>query len=259
MSLKKIVLSVAIVALVAGLGLTLAKADDKDAPAAAEKTAGLSKADVEKIVHDYIVANPKLIMDSVDDYQQRAMTEQSTEGLKKNQETLYKDPASPEAGNPKGDVTVVEFFDYNCHFCKGAFPSIQTLLEKDKNVRVVFKELPILGQSSITAAKWALAADKQHKYYAFHSAMMENKDPISDDLLESVAKKVGMDVDKAKGYVSSSDAMVQLQKNHTLAADLGISGTPGFIIGDNISRGAIPLEDMQKMIADLRAAAPKKD
>ena len=151
----------------------------------------------------------------------------------------------------------MEFFDYNCHFCKGALPAVQSLLEKDKNVRIVFKEFPILGPTSETAAKWALAADKQKKYFEYHKAMMNNKEPINDALLEKVAKNVGMDVDKAKAYIALPEVQLQLQKNRALASELDINGTPAFIIGDDISRGAIPEDEMEQKISAVRAAAKK--
>lgn len=248
MSFRKSVLFLFAFAVVAGLGIAPLKA-------AAEKS--FSKEEIEKIIHDYIVKNPKLIMDSVDEYQKTYMEKQSAEGLEKNKDALA-DAGSPEAGNPKGDVTIVEFFDYNCHFCKSAFPAIKSLLEKDKNVRVIFKEFPILGPTSETAAKWALAAFKQNKYYEFHAALMDSKDPISDDMLARNAKKVGMDVSKAKSDVESSDVAMQIAKNHTLANDLGLSGTPAFVIGNDISRGAIPLTVMEQKIAAARAAAGQK-
>jgi protein-disulfide isomerase len=252
MSFQKTALSALSLAAIACIGF---------APAWAADAPALTKDQVEQIVHDYIVNNPKIIMDSVDSYMKRAQETQGSEGIKKNQDALAKDTSSPEAGNPNGDVTVVEFFDYNCHFCKGAFPAVQSVLAKDKKVRVVFKELPILGPSSETAAKWALAAQKQKKYYEFHTAMMNNKEPIDDALLERVAKSVGMDVAKAKQDLTSPDVLAQLGKNRSLASELGISGTPAFIIGDQISRGAIPEETMEENIAQVRAgagAAPEK-
>ena len=248
MSFQKLALSALSLAAIVCIGFAPAHADEH----------ALTKAQVEQVVHDYIMNNPKLIMDSVDDYQKKAMQARSSEGLKKNKDVLVKDTASPEAGNPKGDVTVVEFFDYNCHFCKGAFPAVQTLLDKDKNVRVVFKEFPILGPTSETAAKWAIAADKQKKYFEFHKSMMNNKEPINDDLLAKVAKSVGMDVDKAKTDVASPEVTQQIAKNRSLAAELDINGTPAFVIGDVISRGAIPEEEIEQKISQLRAAAPAK-
>ncbi len=249
MSLQKIALSALSIAAVACIGLVPAHADDAAAP--------LTKAQVEQMIHDYIAANPKLIMDSVNDYQKKEMEEHATVGMKKNEGSLSKDTTSPEAGDPHGDVTVVEFFDYNCHFCKGAFPAVQGLLDKDKKVRVVFKEFPILGPSSETASKWALAAQKQGKYFEFHKAMMNNKEQINDDLLAKVAGSVGMDVKKAQTDINLPEIAAQLGKNRALAADLDINGTPAFIIGDDLSRGAIPEEVMEKKINDAREAAAK--
>ncbi len=249
MSLQKIALSALSFAAAVCIGFAPAQAADP-APV-------LTKEQVQQIVHDYIMDNPKLIMESVDAYQHKTEAAHASEGLKKNKDILTKDSTSPEAGNPKGDVTIVEFFDYNCHFCKGAFPAVQSLLEKDKNIRVVFKEFPILGPSSEVASKWALAAQKQKKYYEFHAAMMNNKEQITDELLEKVAKGVGMDVSKARMDTSSPDVLAQLEKNRVLAGELDIQGTPAFIIGDNVSRGAVPEDIMEQQISDIRAAAKK--
>jgi protein-disulfide isomerase len=267
MSVQKIALSVLSFTAAAYIGFAPALADT--APVASPSTvaaapaagAALSKEQVQQMIHDYIMANPELIMQSVDNFQRKTMADRqahASEDVKKNKDILTKDTSSPEAGNPQGDVTVIEFFDYNCHFCKGAFPAVQTLLDKDKKVRVVFKEFPILGPSSEAAAKWALAAQKQKKYFEFHAAMMNNKEPINDAMLESVAKSVGMDVDKAKIDISSPDVLAQLEKNRALADQLDINGTPAFIIGDDISRGAIPEDAMEQKISALRAAGVKK-
>jgi protein-disulfide isomerase len=262
MSLQKNAFSaLSLMAVVGCIGLAPAAqaADPASAPAAA--TTALTKEQIDQTIHDYIMNNPKLIMESVDNFQRKNMRDReahASEDVKKNRDVLTKDASSPEAGDPKGDVTVVEFFDYNCHFCKGSFPAVQSLLDKDKKVRVVFKEFPILGPSSETAAKWALAADKQKKYFEFHKAMMDNKEQINDELLERVAKSVGMDVDKAKMDISSPDVAGQLAKNRALAEQLDINGTPAFIIGDDISRGAIPEDEMEQKITAIRAAAGKK-
>jgi protein-disulfide isomerase len=216
----------------------------------AEKT--MSRADVEKIVSEYIAKNPQLILDSVSAYQKKSQEAHQSDALAKNQDILFKDSNSPEAGNPNGDVTVVEFFDYNCHFCKNAFPTVQSLLEQDKKVRFVFKDFPILGPSSETAAKWAIAAQKQDKYFAFHSAMMNNKEPITDELLEKVAKDAGMDIGKAKKDVDSTATLLQIEKNRSLASKLGLGGTPAFIIGDAIIPGVMSLKDLQNVIKERR-------
>jgi len=246
---RNIVLTALALALAGFIGMTHVKA--------ADDAKNLSAADVEKIVHDYIVSNPQVILDSVDDYQRKAASIRAEEGMKNNRDVLFNDAGSPEIGNPKGDVTVVEFFDYNCHFCKDALPTVLGLLEKDKNVRFIFKDYPILGPTSDTAAKWALAAHKQKKYFEFHQAMMNNKTPINDTLLEKIAADVGMNVEQAKNDAKSPAILVQVEKNSTLARDLGISGTPAFIVGEEVVRGGMKLEDLEKKIAEKRAA-PKK-
>jgi protein-disulfide isomerase len=251
MSLQKIALSALTLATAAFIGLAPAQAA-KNEPA-------LTKEQVQKIVHDYILDHPEVLMQSVENFQKKKIEERqanAAESLKKNKELLTAS-GSPEAGNPKGDVTMVEFFDYNCHYCKVAYPAVRDLMDKDKKVRVIFKELPILGPSSEEAAKWALAAYAQKKYLDFHAAMMQNKEPITDSLLAKVAKKVGMDVDKAKEYVTSPDVASELAKNRALADQLDVSGTPAFIIGDDISRGAIPVEAMEEKVNALRKAGKK--
>ncbi len=248
MSFKNTVLPALAFAALFCFGLTPARADE---PAAKP----LSKADVEAIVHDYIQNNAQVILDSVENYQKKTEQARQEAGLAKNKDALFKDVGSPEAGNPDGDVTVVEFFDYNCHYCKGAFPAVQSLLDKDKKIRFVFKDFPILGPTSDTAAKWALAAQNQKKYFEFHKAMMNNKSPISDELLEKVAKGIGMNVALAKVDVASSETLLQLEKNKALANDMGLRGTPAFIIGSDVIPGAIPLEEIEKKIAEQRKAA----
>ena len=218
----------------------------------------LSKADVEKIVHDYIMNNAQIVMDSINQYQMKSEQGRQEAGLAKNKDALFNDSTSPEAGNPSGDVTVVEFFDYNCHYCKGAFSAVKALLDTDKKVRFVFKDFPILGPASETAAKWALAAQKQKKYFEFHSAMMNNKSPIDDDLLTKVAKDVGLNIDQAKNDLASSEVLLQIEKNKALANDMGLRGTPAFVVGKDVIPGAIPLEELQKKIADQRQAAATK-
>jgi len=174
----------------------------------------------------------------------------------KHRQTLLNDIDSPEAGNPDGDVTLVEFFDYNCGYCKKAFSAVQEVLEKDKKVRVVFKEFPILGPSSETAAKWALAAGKQKKYFEFHKKLMNNKSPIDDVLLEKIAKDIGMDVDQAKKDTGSADVLKQIEDNRSLASSLGLGGTPAFVIGEEVVPGMMFPEDFLKKIAEMRK---KKD
>lgn len=223
---------------------------------AAETTSApkaLTTADVEQIVHDYIMKNPEVILTAVDDYQKKSQRQTQGAALEKNKDAIFNDTSSPIVGNPKGDVTIVEFMDYNCHYCKLSFPTVLSMIAKDKNLRVVMKDFPILGPTSETAAKWALAAQKQKKYLEFHKALMENKAPISDELLEKTATDTGLDVAQIKKDIQGSDILLQIEKNRSLASNLGLSGTPAFVIGDTVVFGAYSQEEMEKMVFDARA------
>lgn len=219
---------------------------------AQEAAAPLTKADVEKIVEEYLMNNGKVIMDSVDAYQRKSVQERSAEGIKNNYDKLYKDADAPFLGNKDGDVVVVEFFDYNCGYCKRVLPEVQKLVDGDKNVKIVFVDFPILGPTSKTAAEWALAAHKQGKYFEFHSKMMEHNGQIDDAALREVAKAAGLDVDQAAKDAQSSDIAVQLEKNLSLGRDVGVSGTPAFTVDDQFFPGAVPAEELEKAVKAVR-------
>jgi len=217
------------------------------------------KKEIETLVHDYLMNNPQVIMDSVEKFRQRS-EEESTRAfddkVKTSGEQLYNDPTSPVAGNPKGDVVLVEFFDYNCGYCKMAFKDVQTLVNEDKNLKVVFKEIPILSEASHTAARYALAADKQGKYWEYHTQLMTNG-ANGEVLLEKAAKEVGLDFDQLKKDADSTEIRATLEKNLELAREIGITGTPGFVIGDKAMRGHYGIDALRKSVSDLREAQKK--
>ena len=196
--------------------------------------------------------NGKVIMDSVDNYQRKAVQERSEAGLKANYDSLYKDTTLPFIGDKDGDVVVVEFFDYNCGYCKRVLPDVQKLVESDKKVKVVFVDFPILGPTSETAARWAMAAHKQDKYFAFHTAMMEHTGQIDDAALREVAKTAGLDVDEAAKYADSSDVTMQIEKNRNLGKEVGITGTPAFTIEHQLFPGAVSADDLIKAMKEVR-------
>ncbi len=263
MSIKKISFSgLALMALfLAVFAGTPAQAADKALlqEKAKEAAQPVTQAQVEQIVHDYILKHPKLIMDSVNKYrfdlasqQAEQNAQDAAQNVKKNVKSLTGN-VSPVVGNPKGDVTVVEFFDFNCHYCKGAFPTVEALLQDDKNVRLVLKDFPILGPSSIEASKWALAAQKQGKYYPFFKALMLNREPITDDVLRSIAKQVGLDVAQAEKDAQDPSITKQIEQNEQLAEELGIHGTPSFVIGNKIAPGVMPEDQLEEAVQDVRA------
>ena len=149
-------------------------------------------------------------------------------------------------------MTIVEFFDYRCPYCKQVLPSLQALLKEDQKLRFLYKEMPVLGPQSVTAAHAALAAERQGKYEAFHNAMMATKGQITDETVYKVAGSVGLDVERLKQDMSAPEIGQALKTNLALADALNIRGTPGFIVGNHIVPGAIDLDALRNMVAEAR-------
>ena len=170
------------------------------------------------------------------------------------QDELLNDPASPVGGNPDGDVTLVEFFDYQCPYCKTIFPSIQALLAEDRNLRYVFKEFPILGKASVFAARAALAAHRQGKYLEFHMAVMPAKGKLTEARVMRLAKTAGLDTDRLRRDMADGTIDDMIRRNLELASALNVNGTPAFVIGDKIVRGAIDLAALKKLISQARGS-----
>lgn len=229
-------------------------------PAKAEMTAEQKK-EVEEIVKQYILNNGKTVIDGVNKFQEEEQARQA-----KEDETKYgpkvielaakikKEKGGAEAGNPDGDIVIVEFFDYNCGWCKKAWTEIQSVLKDDKNVRVVFFDIPVLGPDSLEVAKWSLASKKQNKYFAFHSAVMNHPGQHDVETLKKLAKEAGLDVEKLEKDKASPEVEAEIKSHLDTANSIGIQGTPGFLINDRVFRGYIPYEAMQATIKELRAA-----
>ena len=216
----------------------------------------LTKDQVEAIVHDYLVNHGDVILKSVDDYQRKDQEKRQTDALKLNHEELFNNEKSPFIGNPNGDVTMIEFFDYNCHYCKQIFPELKSLSESDKHLKIIFKDFPILGPTSETSAKWALAAQIQGKYFPFHQKLMEHKGPFTDDDVEAIAKNIGMDLAKAKHDVEGTEVLLQIERNRSLASQMNFNGTPSFVINNEAFSGVPDQKELSKKIAEAR---DKKD
>ncbi|MDP6951296.1 MAG: DsbA family protein, partial [Alphaproteobacteria bacterium] len=163
------------------------------------------------------------------------------------------DPGSPVAGNPEGSITVVEFFDYRCGYCKSSLEMVMDLIREDADVRVVFKELPILSPESTRAAQAALAAQRQGRYLDLHYAMMSSRGQFDDEQIFDIATEVGLDVEQLKADMEAPEIRALIDTNLSLAGALGIGGTPTFIVDDQIFRGAIDAATMRKAIAEARA------
>ena len=213
------------------------------------------KDEINAMVRQYILDNPDIIAEAITELQRRdAMAQQEAQKavLKDSRAALENNPADPVMGNPKGDVTIVEFFDYQCGYCKKVFPALMEAVNKDGNVRVVMKEFPILSATSLTAARIALAAQMQGKYKDFHNTLMEHKGGLNEETLWTLAAQAGVDVAKAKVDMNSKEVNAHLAETRALADQLQITGTPGFVIGDHVIPGAIDLAQIQSFIIMTR-------
>ena len=221
---------------------------------AAEIPAGQREA-IEGIIHDYLLKNPDILIEALrgaEDKMNRDADARAIKVLSDRRSEIFDDPATPVAGNPQGDATIVEFFDYRCPYCKQVLPELQALLKADGKLRFVYKELPVLGPPSVVAARAALAARRQGKYEAFHDAMMAAKGQITEDTVYKVAASVGLDLDRLKQDMAAPEIGQAIKANLALAEALNIHGTPGFIIGNKIVPGALDLNTLKDMVAEAR-------
>jgi protein-disulfide isomerase len=222
---------------------------------AAEPLTPAQKDEVEKVIHDYFIAHPEFMIEVLRAAEAKLKAEKaqdSKQAIAARREELLHDPATPVGGNPEGDVTIVEFFDYRCPYCKQVEPSLEALLKEDRNLRIVYKEFPVLGADSVFASRVALAARKQGKYAQFHDAMMAAKGTISEETILTVAKSVGVDVDRVKAEMTSAEIDEVIKRNYALAEALDINGTPVFIIGDTLVPGATDIARLRKLVAQAR-------
>ena len=167
---------------------------------------------------------------------------------------MFDDPDSPIVGNPKGDVTIVEFFDYACGYCKSTFRHLDALLQEDDNIRLVMKEFPILGQGSQLAARASLAAWEQGSdlYWLFHRALMDHSGSFTQETLDQIGHSVGLDINRLHHDMASARIQTMIDNNYALARDLSINGTPAFFIGDVFIPGALDDRSLKELIQQIR-------
>lgn len=226
-------------------------------PASRDGLSAAQRKEVESIIKDYLINNPEVMMDvqnALESKMEKIQAERTTAAIQQNATEIFKPSGSPVVGNAKGDVTVIEFFDYNCPYCKKAFHDVAQLVDKDKQVKLILKEFPILSKGSEETAKVALAAKMQGKYWEFHRAMQELQGQSNEATALRVAEKVGLDMNKLRKDMAAPEVKNEIDQTRALAAKLGIQGTPHFLVGDRIIPGAPEnlLEQMQKMVAEVR-------
>ncbi len=213
--------------------------------------AGLSDTDrkaTEAVVRAYILEHPEILTEAAQILEQRAIAKR----LDSAGGALSTAFAGAADGNPQGDVTLVEFTDYNCGFCRSSVADVQKMIGTDKNLRVVFREVPILSASSREASKWALAAAKQGKHKAFHDAMFAGDKP-SDASILLAAQKAGLDMAKAAADANSDAVTAEIETNLAMMQQLGVGGTPTFIVGNQILEGALGYEALKQAVAKARS------
>lgn len=211
---------------------------------------------VEQVIHDYLLAHPEVIVESLQRYQQQqeqATAAKQATALVDSREELTHAPDSPVLGNPEGNVAVVKFFDYRCPYCKVmASRKLIETLEQDGNVRIVMKEFPILGADSMYAAKAALAAHRQGKYRELHMAMMALKSQVTSDDVRRLAQEAGIDAAQLEKDMEAPEIAAEIKRNNDLASRIGVRGTPAFVINDQLVPGAVEVIELVDLIAAAR-------
>ena len=209
--------------------------------------AGQGTAAIEATVHDYILDHPEILPEAM----HRLDMREAAKGISAERHNIEAPFASAWAGNPRGDVTLVMFTDYSCGYCRASAPDVKRLLAEDPKLKVVWREIPILGPDSETVARAALAAARQGRYLAFHQAMFAGgrADPAR---IAAVAQEVGLDAGRLASDESGADVRHEIAANLALAGRLGVSGTPAFVVGDQMLSGAVGYDALVKAIAEAR-------
>ncbi len=216
------------------------------------------RAQIEKIVRDYLLANPEVIQDALQELERRqqdAQRQAQANAVKAERQALIASPHDTVIGNPKGDVTMVEFFDYNCGFCKRASADIEALIKSDPNLRVVLKDFPVLGPDSVEASLVSVAVRSQlpgERMYEFHRRLMDSRGRVTKDRALALAKEMGVDVARLQKEMETPQVRQVLSDAMTLGDKLSLTGTPAFVIGDEVVFGAVGVEALRSTITGVR-------
>ena len=220
----------------------------------------LDKTRIEEIVRNYILENPEIIAEAVQILQERAeraSQEASRAAIIKNQALLLNDDLSITAGNPEGDVTLVEFYDYRCPYCRASHESISRLLAEDENLRIVFKQFPVKDQPgevpvSLISARMAMAAKEQGLFLPFHDAMFSAEPPLSEAKVYEIAARIGLDMEQLDQDMRDPEITRHLRQTLVLASEIGATGTPTFVIGEVLIPGMVDYDTLKEFITYTR-------
>jgi len=249
---KRITLFLALAGLM--FAAPMASAFEMDSMTDAERSAFRAE------VRAYLLENPEVILEAIKVLEDRQAQQQQLDDatlLQVNANDIFNDGYSYIGGNPDGDITIVEFSDYRCPYCRRAHPEVAELLKSDGNIKFIYKEYPILGDASLTSAKFAIATmmvEGPEAYKKVSDALMELRGEPSAEALKGIADEFGLDGAEIALAMTSDEVSTIIDKNHALGQRLRITGTPSFIFGDQFLRGYVPLEDMRKVVEELRAS-----
>jgi protein-disulfide isomerase len=217
------------------------------------------RTEIEKIIRDYLLRRPEVLQEAIAELEKRtaaAEAEKHKAAIKDNAQALFNSTRHVVVGNAQGDVTFVEFFDYNCGYCKRALEDMMELMKTDSKLRVVLKEFPVLGPSSVEAAKVATAVRMQDKtgkkYLEFHQKLLTGRGQIDKARAMAVAKEVGLDVARIERDMASEEARLSLEESFKLAEMLGLNGTPSYVIGNDVVVGAVGLAALREKVNNAR-------
>ncbi len=235
---------------IAALGLAFA-------PVPAAAISETDRPAIEQMIRDYLLKNPEVLRDAIAELEKRmksADEKRRGEALKESRALLNDSPRGVVIGNPKGDVVLVEFFDYNCGYCKRAFPDKMNLIKADPKLKVVLKEFPVLGQSSVDAARVAIAVRMQDpgKYLEFHQKLLLSRGEVTRDRALAVAKESGLDMARIERDLKSPEINATLEESAELSEKLAISGTPTYVIANEVVPGAVGFATLKAKIDAVR-------
>jgi protein-disulfide isomerase len=227
--------------------------------ASGQSFSGAQRGEIEKIVREYLIAHPEVLEEAMAELTKRqavAETEKQQATIAKNADTIFNSPRGVVVGNKDGDVTFVEFFDYNCGFCKRAMNDMMVLMKNDPKLKVVLKEFPVLGQGSIEAAQVAVAVRMQDptgkKYLDFHQKLLNGRGQADKARAMAAAKEAGLDMGRLEKDISSPEVRATLEENLRIADSLGMNGTPSYVIGKQIVIGAVGVDALREKISNAR-------
>jgi protein-disulfide isomerase len=227
-------------------------------PAEAQTFNDRQREAIEQIFKDYLLKNPELLRDAMVELERREQEAQKAtqqSALKESRDKLVNSSRDMVAGNAAGDITLVEFFDYNCGYCKRALGDMRALMQSDPKLRVVLKDFPVLGPDSVEASRVALAVKHQlkpEKLFDYHVKLMESRGRVNGERAMAVAKEMGVDMARLQKDMDGPEVKAAIQENVVLGDKLGLTGTPAFVVGDEVISGAVGLEPMRKTVAGVR-------